>query len=285
MSLREILSRVETLPPFPEAAARLLRACQDPDVDLAAVAAIVELDPATAAHVLRVCNAPYYGLRGRVASLRHATGLLGLRNVVQIAMTVVSSRHLAAPQPGYGLGPGELWRHAVASALAAELVAQEVPGLDAGTSYTAGLLQDVGKLVLGEFVGQEADAIRALRDSGVPWEEAERLALGTTHPEAGARLLARWGFPEAVVESVRCHHRPSEAAVAPRLAAASHLADALSMTLGVGLGADGLAYELDEAAVEALGLGQAARLDGLVAELARRMALAEERFAAAGEAP
>jgi HD-like signal output (HDOD) protein len=282
MSLAQILARLESLPPFPEVAARLLRTCQDPDVDLAVVAALLERDPAMAANVLRVCNAPYFGSQGRVASVRHATTLLGIRNVLQITMTVLSSGHLASPQVGYGLGPGDLWRTSVASALAAELVAQEVSYPQVETAYTVGLLQDVGKIVLAEFVENAAEAIQALLADGAAWQEAEARALGTTHPEVGARLLSRWGFPAAIVDAVRTHHRPSEATVDPTLAAISHLADALKMTLGVGLGADGLAYELDEGALGALGLAEPSRLEGLVAELGRRMSGAQEWFGAAG---
>ncbi len=285
MSLTQILARLESLPPFPEVAPRLLRACQDPDVDLAAVAALLERDPAMAANVLRVCNAPYFGLRGRVASVRHATSLLGIRNVLKITMTVLSSGHLTSPQAGYGLGPGDLWRNSVASALAAELVAQEIAYPRVETAYTAGLLQDVGKIVLAEFVEDATEAIRNLLAAGVAWQEAEERAIGTTHPEVGARLLSRWGFPAAIVEAVRTHHRPSEAAVDPALAAISHLADALSMTVGVGLGADGLTYELDEGALAALGLAEPRRLEGLVAELARRVSGAEDLFGAAGGNP
>jgi len=285
MSLPQILARLESLPPFPEVATRLLRTCQDPDVDLATVAALLERDPAMAANVLRVCNAPYFGLRGRVASVRHATSLLGIRNILQITMTVLSSGHLASPQVGYGLGPGDLWRTSIASALAAELVAQEISYPQVETAYTAGLLQDVGKIVLAEFVENAAEAIQALLADGMAWQEAEGRALGMTHPEVGARLLSRWGFPEAIVEAVRTHHRPSEAAVDPTLAAISHLADALKMTLGVGLGADGLAYELDESALGALGLAEPSRLEGLVAELGRRVSSAQDWFGAAGAGP
>ncbi len=282
MSLAQILARLESLPPFPEVAVRLLQTCRDPDVELAAVAALLERDPAMAANVLRVCNAPYFGLRGRVSSVRHATSLLGIRNVLQITMTVLSSGHLASPQVGYGLGPGDLWRTSVASALAAELVAQETSYPQVETAYTAGLLQDVGKIVLAGFVENAADAIQALLAEGMAWQEAEARALGMTHPEAGARLLSRWGFPAAIVDAVRTHHRPSEATVDPTLAAISHLADALKMTLGVGLGADGLAYELDEGALGALGLAEPSRLEGLVAELGRRVSGAQEWFGAAG---
>ncbi len=282
MSLPQILARLESLPPFPEVATRLLRTCQDPDVDLATVAALLERDPAMAANVLRVCNAPYFGLRGRVASVRHATSLLGIRNILQITMTVLSSGHLASPQVGYGLGPGDLWRTSIASALAAELVAQEISYPQVETAYTAGLLQDVGKIVLAEFVENAAEAIQALAAHGMAWEEAEGRTLGMTHPEVGARLLSRWGFPVAIVEAVRTHHRPSDATVDPTLAAISHLADALKMTLGVGLGADGLSYELDEGALGALGLAEPSRLEGLVAELGRRVCRAEDWFAASG---
>jgi len=285
MNLQEILSRIDALPAMPAVALRLLEAAQDPDVDLGQLASWLERDPAMTANLLRLCNSPLYGLRREVTSVRQATSLLGLRSVVQIALTVLSSRYLTPSQAGYDLASGELWKSSLAAAMAAELLAQEVRYPNPSAAYTAGLLQDVGKIVLADFVGGALPEIQRLVAEGLPWEEAERRAVGLPHPEVGALLLERWGFPAALVESVRTHHTPSLARLDPDLARISHLADALTMTVGVGLGADGLAYALDEESLRALGFREARELDALVERLALRLGEAQDLIGGPGEGP
>jgi HD-like signal output (HDOD) protein len=277
MSVPEILAQIDSMPPMPAVAVQLLKATQDPDVDLAQVAQLIERDPAMTTNLLRACNSPFYGLRREVTSIRQATGLLGLRQVVQIAVTLLAAHYLAPSQQGYDLAPGELWRSSVAAGIAAELLARECGYPQPGTAYTAGLLQDMGKIVLAEHLGGLLPQIRNLtEEQGIGWEAAERQVVGIPHPEVGAALLERWNFPATLVEAVRCHHQPAAATLDPTLSHISHLADALTMTLGMGLGGDGLAYRLDERSVVALGLDQPGRLDILLIQLAEKLQQAEE---------
>jgi HD-like signal output (HDOD) protein len=272
MSVEDVLAKVEVLPPMPAVAVKLINAAGDPDVDLGLVASLIERDPAMTANLLRLCNSPFYGLRAEVASVRQATSLLGLRKLVQIALTLLSSRYLSPPQKGYQLASGELWRSSVTSALGAELLAQEVKYPNPSKAYTAGLLQDVGKIVLADFVDDALPRIRILvEEEELSWEEAEERAIGMPHPEVGGILLERWGFPSSLIEAVRTHHNPSAATEDPALARISHVADALTMTLGMGLGADGMAYALDETALAPLGLTDPGRVDALVERLAEHV--------------
>ena len=283
MNAQEILKRVETLPPMPHMALKLLQAAQDPDTNLAQVAAWIEQDPAMTANLLRACNSPVYGLRTQVTSVRQATSLLGLRKVVQIALTVLSGPYLIPPQTGYHLETGDLWRNSVTSALAAELVAERSRYREPSTAYTAGLLQDIGKIVLADFVGDALPRIRALTEQeGLSWEAAEERVVGLPHPEVGARLLERWSFPATLVEAVRFHHTPSRATADPELARIAHLADALTITLGMGLGADGLAYALDEEALKDLGVEDSGQTQELLTELAERVQKADDLLRGGG---
>ena len=197
--------------------------------------------------------------------------------MVQIAITVLASRYLTPSQKGYDLAPGELWRSSVTAGIAAELLARECKYPQPNTAYTAGLLQDMGKIVLAEHLGGLLPQVRKLtEEQGIGWEEAERQVIGIPHPEVGAALLERWNFPATLVEAVRYHHHPASATLDPTLSHLSHLADALTMTLGVGLGGDGLAYHLDENSVVALGLDQPGRMEILLAQLAEQLQQAED---------
>ena len=177
MNLQDVLAQIEMLPPMPAVAVKLLEAAQDPDADLGLVASWLERDPAMTTNLLRLCNSPFYGLRRQVTSVRQATSLLGLKKVVQVATTILSSRYLTPPQDGYELAAGDLWRSSVASAIGAELLAEEIRYPNVSTAYTAGLLQDVGKIVLADFVRDALPRIRNLMEQdeiSCSWEEAER---------------------------------------------------------------------------------------------------------------
>jgi HD-like signal output (HDOD) protein len=161
--------------------------------------------------------------------------------------------------------------------VAAEFLAQQVGYGNPSQAYTAGLLQDVGKIVLAEFVGDALLTIWAIvEEEDVSFQEAEKRVVGMNHAEVGGLLLERWGFPPSLVESVRLHHRPEEATIDTTLTRLSHLADALTMTMGMGLGADGLAYVLDERSLSALGLTDARRMEGLLEELTERIRQADD---------
>ncbi len=280
MNIESILAKIDVIPPMPVIAIKLLDAAQDPDVDLGEVAGWLQRDPGMTTNLLRVCNAPYYGLRSEVTSVKQATSLLGLRKVVEIAVTVLASRYLTPAQEGYALAAGDLWRNSIVAAMAAELVGRRVRYPNLSAAYTAGLLQDLGKIVLADFVSDALPQIRQrVEQDQVGWEEAERRTVGMPHPEVGALLLERWGFPAALVEAVRTHHTPARAVLDPKLACISHLADALTMTVGMGIGADGLAYELDEVCLAKLGLTGPHPLDALVEELGEKIEQAEELLA------
>jgi HD-like signal output (HDOD) protein len=280
MNVQLVLSRLETIPPMPALAWQLLESCQKPDVDLSRMALLIESDPSVTTNLLRLCNSPLYGVSRQVTSVRQAASLLGWKQVVALAVTLIASRYLAAAQSGYNLAAGELWRNSVAAALTAELLAEGSGYPDPGTAYTAGLLQDLGKIVLAEFVHQAFREIWTLAErEGLGFEEAERRVVGISHAEAGGLLLGRWGFPPHLVESVKVHHHPASAEIDPPLARISHLADAVTMTLGLGVGADGLAYPLDREALASLGFSDERRLEELLDTVARRVAQADALFA------
>lgn len=277
MSLGEVIGRIGALPPMPGVAVQLLKAAQQPNVDLAHVARWIEHDPAMTASLLRVCNSPlYYGMRSQVLSVRQAVGVLGLKHVVGVALTFLSSRYLGAAQPGYGLAAGSLWRNSVGAAIACELLAEKAKYANPSAAYTAGLLQDIGKIVLSDLVAACGAELWSLAEvESVGFDGAEAQVLGASHAEAGALLLERWGFPVEFVESVRFHHEPSKAVLDPQLARLSHLADVLTMSAGIGVGGDGLAYRLDREAAEGLQLHDPGEFEALMRAFVARFEKAD----------
>jgi len=241
--LDQLVERVGTLPHLPSTVLHLINVVSDPRANLAQVVEAIRYDQALTAEVLKLANSAYFGLARRVESLDDAVCLLGTVRVFQLVMAAHARLLLSRPQEGYGLPAGALWAHSVAVAVAAQLLARRLRMPQGGTLFTAGLLHDVGKVVLNEFVAQEyAEIVRRVQDEHLSFAEAEQQVLGFTHPEVGARLAAAWSLPDTIVNCIRYHHDPQAAPRSDALIDVVYLADSVCLLLGVGTGDDGLAY-------------------------------------------
>ncbi|MBW2058927.1 MAG: HDOD domain-containing protein [Deltaproteobacteria bacterium] len=252
---KEILSKARSVTWMPIAATKLFKLLQDPHVRIRDVTETAELDPGLTADLLRLANSSIYSWARRIGSIQEAVLRLGTDKVFELVVASVAATLAKGGIKGYGLPPGELWRHSVAVAIGAcELSA--ALNLDSSKyTFTSALLHDIGKIVLGTFVQIDAVPITALAfEKNVPFEEAERRVLGIDHAEVGAFLLECWNLPEELVDVVRWHHQPEHFLDEPGPADLVHVADALSMMGGIGTGMDGLNYRLSSRLASRLGL-------------------------------
>ncbi len=249
-----IMAKVKSLPGMPGPAAKLLHLLQDPEVPTSQVEALLRLDPGLTANILKLSNSAYFGFSSRIGSVRQAIVLLGSRRLVQLVIASSVGTVMKQPVQGYDLSPGELWRHSIAVSVAAEGLVLELAVAGAEETFTAALLHDVGKLVMGAFVQKDLSAIEARAAQGVSFHLAERELLGTDHAEVGARILAEWHFPASIVQAVRYHHAPDALAEGSRLLDVVHVANVLCLMMGIGVGREGLQYEPSPLATRRLGL-------------------------------
>ncbi len=253
----EIAASLAELPPLPTSISEVIAACDDQDMTVGQLSQIILRDQNLTANILKLSNSAFYGHARKVTTITEAVVLLGFSAVKSLAISSHTARLLNRPLAGYGLATGDLWKHSLASAFCARRLAVEAHMSPVEQAFVAGLLHDIGKLVLAthmEDVFQEmgADA-RARR---VPFHLVEAETLGFDHAELGARVAAQWSFPAELEESIRFHHDPDQATLKPKLAHVVHLADVMCMTFGVGLGIDGLAYEANPSTLDALGFDQ-----------------------------
>jgi putative nucleotidyltransferase with HDIG domain len=158
------------------------------------------------------------------------------------------------PMPGYDLPPGELWRHSIAVSVAAEGLVKELKIEAAEEIFTAALLHDMGKLVLGDFVQDEFKQIETAVSQGISFEMAEKIVLGTNHADIGARILTNWALPSEMVNAVQFHHAPEESEHNSTMLDIVHVANFLSMMIGIGIGRDGLQHQPSAEVTDRLGL-------------------------------
>ncbi|GAB4239412.1 MAG: HDOD domain-containing protein [Deltaproteobacteria bacterium] len=270
---REIIGNIETLPPFPQVIHKVLALLKDPLVSAGRIVEAVRYDPAITAEVIRICNSALLGGARKVSSLQEALVRIGNRPLLRVILSAGGSEVLRREVPGYDLERGALWRHSVLCALLCESLC-DVAGYErTDKAFTAGLLHDVGKVVLGEFVGEEYGKIRvAAAAAGITFLSAEAGGLGMNHAEAGGRIGEKWNFDAELVNAIRHHHEPANGEPSPLLFLV-HFADVLCLTSGIGGGADGLRYGMDHELLEAHGIGPGEFDQGLV-----RLAEVEREF-------
>lgn len=239
---------------MPGVAHRLLMLADAPDAAVQQIEAALRQDPGLTANLLKLANSAYFGIPSRVGSVRQAVMLLGLKRVVQLVVAACAGAMLDADVPGYDLPAGELWRHSLAVSVAAKGLARELKLEAADEIFTAGLLHDVGKLILGQFVQEEYARIEQTLAQGMPFECAEAAVLGMDHAEIGAQVLAQWSLPENIVQAVRWHHRPEMSERLDVMLDVVHVANMLCLMIGIGVGREGLLHEPSPVVTRRLGL-------------------------------
>src|ERR1700730_12453735 len=206
--LRIQLGAIGALPPLPSTFAALQRALADPSIDLSKVSAIIQKDPAVSAKVLQVCNSAFFRLPRRVSSIKQPVSYLGLSTVRSVVLSAELFRPGKPLSPGLDLG--QMQRHALSVAAIARALAGDAAWAE--DAFLAGLLHDVGFLLLArQFKDQMQQALDATA-AGMALAEAEQKYVGVTHGVAGGYLLGLWGLPYEVVEAVAHHEVPTRVA-------------------------------------------------------------------------
>lgn len=229
-----VVTDLLSLPAIPDTANRVLKLLRNPNTDAAEVERAIRYDPGLTGNVLRLANSAYFGFPGRIESVRHAVVCLGWKRVFQLVVASSVYGLMAGGLPGYGLAPGDLWRHAVAVSLVSEELGKLLKAPVPEETYTAAILHDVGKLAMGNLAYARLAEIEEAIARGSSFEAAEREVLGTDHAQVGADILRRWSFPSILVDTVRWHHDPESTPDRTITLDVVHVADALCLMLGIG---------------------------------------------------
>jgi HD-like signal output (HDOD) protein len=256
-AMREALLTADWLPPQPRLYAELTRALRDPRIPMASTYAIIERDASLTAALLKMVNSAYFGLRRTVSSVAEAARLLGVMTVRCIALFAEAFAHLGATAR---VDRAYLeWFHAH-SFLTARIAGALASGSRvSGGAFTAGLLHDMGALLIATRIPDEHERLRATIASGGASTVHAAEPKGMTHAELGGWLLAHWGLPAFIVESASRHHGPVSVARAEMdLSDFVHVADCLASELAPG--PEGAAHAAIEAPLVD-GAQAAARLD------------------------
>lgn len=203
------LSALGNLPPFPVILNRLMATLAGNEIGFAKLGELIEKDTVIAGNLLYMVNSALYARRGTVNSVRHALSLMGIekvRNAV-LGMSIMRVWKLSRTPPSWSMA--EFNMHSSAVAILSDCLAQRVAVNYAEGAFVAGLLHDVGRLLIALSLPIEFEQIAAMKaETGQPASECEMSVLGFAHAELSAHALSFWNLPEPIRQAVMCHHDP-----------------------------------------------------------------------------
>jgi HD-like signal output (HDOD) protein len=254
------LEKIENLPTLPIIVQQIQKLIASPNSNMAQIAAIITKDQAIAARVIRLINSAFYGMGGKITSIRQAIVLLGLNTVKNLVLGVSVVKIFEDSAGGASMFDRQkFWMHTFACALGAKMIARKMNLQDPEDFFLAGLLHDIGILVLDQFFHQEfvgilQDAARGKLD----YVTAEQGRLGLTHAEIGEYMGRKWKIPELLVHSIRYHHQPlftqTDLAGSIHVIAAVHIADVVSANRGIDMGYKMGTNACEETALKRIGM-------------------------------
>lgn len=255
IAMDDVLGRIHNLPSLPVVVMELLASMGQDDANIEALAEKITKDQALSAKTLRLANSSFYGMARQVTTIQEAIAILGFRTVRSLAATAALIGNFSA-NPGNSFDFTPFWRHAIGAAVCARELAPHLH-LNPDQAYTAGLLHDIGRLVLvTQFQPQYQATMtyRAERDCHLL--DAEHAVLGLDHAQVGHALTRHWQFPLTMQQALAEHHAPSSFGMQP-LSLVVMAADAIAHALDLSLDADDLVAPVPPGLWQQLGLDEA----------------------------
>jgi len=236
---KQLTGVIESLRPIPQIALKIIRMLRDDNYDIQDIAKEIRQDQVISAKVIRLCNSPFFGAKTTLESIDKALVLLGEKQLLRLVISASMESFFTKNAQGYSLCKGGLHQHALGTAMIAEKLCDFTGNASSDNAYTAGLLHDIGKVVLDQYIAAAYPLFyRRTQEDGINLIEMEHEIFGLTHTEAGSQLAQNWDLPASLTDTIRYHHHPEKATVNPELTHLVYLADLLMSRFLVG-------YELE----------------------------------------
>ena len=208
--MRKLIGQMEAIPSLPNLYSEIVEKARDPGVTLEDLAQTIAKDIAMTAKILKLVNSAFFGLGREISSVTDAISYLGIETVKSLVLTVNAFAQFEGPKLK-SISLEEIWSHSLAVASGAKAIAklEQCNGRVQEEAFVAGMLHDLGKLILGLNFPVEYGEVSKMAGNPGTWLEAERASFGVDHADVGGALLGLWGLPGPVVETIALHHRPS----------------------------------------------------------------------------
>ena len=262
--VRKVVDRIQGLPTLPSMMHSINQMVLNPRTSAKELARLISSDPALTSKVLRIVNSSFYGFPSRIATVTHAIVILGFNTIKSIVLSsTIFDVFRRRSRPG-DFDRAEFWKHSIGCGAAAKALGQRLKYPLLEELFIAGLLHDVGKIVLDQYLPEQfREALRRVRTKNMLLVDAEAEVFGVNHADIGGWLFEKWTLSRGLVQTTRCHHSPALAGEDRKLAEIIHVADVLTRAIRFGNGGDARMPPLSEEAWASLGLREN-ELDGLL---------------------
>ncbi len=242
--------KIDTIPTIPDTFKKILNILENPKSSLSEIGKFILKDPVLTSRVLKMVNSPIYGFPGRITSVNQALLLLGLNVIRGLLLGVSVFEAMQKAMRG-------LWEHSLGNAVTARIIAQKINIKEPEEVAVAGLLHDIGKVILIlKFPNEYEKVVEKINNEEIFIFDAEKEIFGINHADAGAWLAKKWNFPITLIETIEYHHRPLHSKTTPLNTAIVHLADILVRAKGVGSAGDNFVPSLKPSVWNRLNLSE-----------------------------
>lgn len=232
-SAQELVKNVSNLISLPEVAIRINQMVDDPKASAEDISKLIAQDPGLAARLLKIANSPLFGLSREISSIPRAITILGTKQLRDLVISTTAS-HAFDGIPNELVSLQNFWRHSLSCGLLAQALATHSPVVRSESMFIAGLLHDIGQLVMFNRLPDKSHEALLLALEGpeeLEMYQAEQRIFGFDHTQVGSELVKTWELPELIQECVAFHHSPDQAEHYPAEVAIVHIANAAAVML------------------------------------------------------
>ncbi|MDF1616720.1 HDOD domain-containing protein [Petrocella sp. FN5] len=257
MTLEELIEKVDDIPAFPQTVINIMALLKEPKSAAVDIEREVMKDQGLTTKMLKMANSAFYSGRRQIKTVADATVLLGFDTVQSLVLASTVGKVMEKELKGYSYERNALWRQSQISAIMARAIAKKAKYPNPDIAYTAGLLKDVGKVILDEFVHESyQEILKKISNEVMPYVAAEEEILGFNHGQVGARIVEKWNLASELVDAIEFHHKPFQSMENIELVSIVHISDGLVMMMGIHEGIDTLGHEFFTDAVKILDLDE-----------------------------
>ncbi len=249
------IKRLKSIPTLPTVLVQIIKTVEDPRSSASDLEKLIHNDQALTTKLLAVSNSAYYGFRHQITTVRRAVVAIGFSEVRNICLGLSLMGFLHPSTFRDREAAEQLWLHSLAVSEACALLAEETKISESGPAFTAGLLHDIGKVVLAAFLPDKVQMLKEAVANGQSYREAER-ELDIRHEQVGGALALHWDLPPMLAEAIGSHHTPNSRLIYYPMVSLVHVGDFMARSLRLGFSGDPERPELQPKALDGLGVGR-----------------------------
>ncbi len=254
VNIERIIERIKDLPTLPDVVMKVNQLANDPKTSATDIAKIITTDQSLSMKILKLVNSAFFGFPGEIKSISHAITILGFKTIQNIALTISVFDMFGKSKSLGNFDRKEFWKHSIGCAVCGRLVATKLHYEDADLAFTGGLLHDIGKIILDQYLHNEfVKVLEELTKKPAFIYDVEKEVLGFNHSNLGEQLASNWKLPKPLIDVIGHHHKPMAHPQDDKLTYIVHMADVICRAKKIGANGDSRQPKLGKEIVEELG--------------------------------